>query len=379
MIRTNGFIRFLLLSLLVLSTSCRKEESLFIGDVPEERLLASSNVVSLLTQVATKDGSDDNIIDGASCITLQLPLIVNVDGTEIIVDGPEDYETLEVLVDNDGDDEGGILEIEFPVTVIFEDYSETTVATDDELRLIVDQCRADGDSDDDIECVDIQYPVNVSFFDTISEQFDVVSLTGDGTLYTFMAALDTSSIATLEFPVSILLSDETEVSVSGLSELENIIEMSKDDCDENDNIDFEVDDTCEGCNNNQLLELWAGCSEWKAHKFARDGNNIKNQYDELLFHFMQDGTVEATSDTDSFIGTWAANGMNDDATFTVNIPGLEDFNAVWNIKEIKMFPGKPDVRLELGDDELHFQRGCSMNGNGNDNDNDDDDDGDDDG
>ena len=355
MIRTNGFLGFLLLGLLMLSSSCRKEESVFVGDIPEERLVVGSNVVNLLARVATKDGSDDDIIDGASCISIELPVTVVFDGTEIIVDGPEDYDTLEILLDNDGEDQDGILEIIFPITAISTDYSETVVADADELQLLVDGCQTDGD--DDIECIDIIYPVTVSIFDTISELFDTVLLGSDQTFYSLVTALGTSSVATIDFPVTVLLSNGTEVAVSDLNGLENIIEISRDDCNENDITDFENED-CFGCNNEELLELWAGCSEWKAHKFKLDGENIKDQYDDLLFHFMQDGTVLATLDTDSFSGTWQTNGMDNSTTFTVAIPGLEDFNAVWNLKEIKL-SGKPDVRLELGENELHFQRVCS--------------------
>ena len=354
MIRTNGFLGFLLLSVLMLSYSCRKEESIFVGEIPEDRLVVNSNVANLLTRVASKDGSDDNIIDGASCISIQLPLTVIFDNTEIIVDGPEDYDTLESLIDNDGEDQNGQLEIIFPITVVSKDYSETLVADAYELQALADACQSNGD--DDIECIDIVYPVNISIFNTIRELFDSVLLQNDEMFYGLVTGLDVNSIASIAFPVKVKLSNGSEETVLNLNGLENIIELSKDDCDENDVTDFENED-CIGCNYEELLELWATCSKWKAHKFKLDGNDIKKQYEELVFHFMQDGTVLATSDTESFNGTWQTNGMDNNTTFTIAIPGLEDFNAVWNLKEIKLSK-KPDVRLEIGEDELHIQWTC---------------------
>lgn len=74
-------------------------------------------------------------------------------------------------------------EIIFPVTIILPDFTEITVSGANELQGFVDDCQEG--SDDDIECVDIVYPVTVSLYNTNSEIFDTISLTGDMELYGF--------------------------------------------------------------------------------------------------------------------------------------------------------------------------------------------------
>jgi len=183
----NGFSALLLLALIILGTSCRNEESIFIGDPPEERLRADSNIARLLMNIATKDGSDDNIIDRASCISLKFPFAVKIGGLGIDVEGPEDFGTIETILynddndlvddlvgdlvdvfdfdfDEDDNDDDGVddrtLEIVFPVTVISVDFSQTIVNTASELQAFSALCGT-GD-DDDIECIDIQFPITVT-------------------------------------------------------------------------------------------------------------------------------------------------------------------------------------------------------------------------
>ncbi|MAU25914.1 MAG: hypothetical protein CMH45_00720, partial [Muricauda sp.] len=115
-----------LLALTLTLGSCREEESVFIEGPEEETLAANSNIANLLQNTATKDGSADNIIDNASCITIELPVSVVVNDLEIIVDSPEDFETIEDIFDEFEDDED-VLEIIFPITIVLSDFTELVI------------------------------------------------------------------------------------------------------------------------------------------------------------------------------------------------------------------------------------------------------------
>ena len=80
-----------LLALTLTLGSCREEESVFIEGPEEETLAANSNIANLLQNTASKDGSADNIIDNASCITIELPVSVVVNDLEIIVDSAHNF------------------------------------------------------------------------------------------------------------------------------------------------------------------------------------------------------------------------------------------------------------------------------------------------
>ncbi len=83
------------ISLFLLQTSCREEESEFLIASPGESLEAKSAIANLLQNTSMNDGSDDNIIDGSSCFNIELPVTVHVNGLEIIVDYREDFQTIE--------------------------------------------------------------------------------------------------------------------------------------------------------------------------------------------------------------------------------------------------------------------------------------------
>lgn len=67
----------------------------------------------------------------------------------------------------------------------------------------------------------------------------------------------------------------------------------------------------------------------------------------------------AVSNTETFVGTWSGTGTGNSVTLKIDIPGLDDFSAEWNLKEIKQKSDGVDVRLYMGKDELHIQSTCS--------------------
>lgn len=328
------------------------------GTPPEQVITVDASIVNLLIRMTMNDGSSDNIVDGASCIALKFPYIAAVNDMEVPINGPGDFDTVEAILDLN--DEGNIpndMELLFPVTVISTDFTETIVSSEEELQILREAC-TDG-ADDDIECIDIQYPVTVAKFNSSSELFDTLSFNNDKQFNSFLNRLDENDIVTMNFPVTVILSDGTEIVVLDLTALENSINTAKDDCDEDDDSDYN-DDDCADCTNDQFLEVWAGCSGWEAHKFSINGLDISSQYTNLLFTFQSDGVILVSSITVLFTGNWTANGSGNMTTLEIDIPGLEIFNAIWTLQEIKEIDQEIDVRLYNGVNELHLQSTCSI-------------------
>ena len=194
-------------------------------------------------------------------------------------------------------------------------------------------------------------------FDTVSENFDTQSIAGDEDLYLFLKQLKSSSLVSVIFPIQIILSSGVEIEVFDFQSLENIIEMNTDVCDEDDDNNFD-DGNCDTCNANQFNMLWLTCNTWEAHKFKLDKIDIQNLYDKYTLSFTDEGMVQAQSDTETIFGTWLANGSENDTTFEINIPGLDDFNRVWNLKEIKDKSDKIDIKLYDEKDELQLRSTC---------------------
>ena len=90
-----------------LLTACQQEETTTLtakdanAELPDKTL-------TFLTQISVNDGSHDNIIDGASCIELKLPLTVNVNNNPVTIEDNSDFDTIELLLEEDTDDDDSI-------------------------------------------------------------------------------------------------------------------------------------------------------------------------------------------------------------------------------------------------------------------------------
>ena len=88
--------------------------------------------------------------------------------------------------------------------------------------------------------------------------------------------------------------------------------------------------------------------------------NLVSLYEEYVFTFENDGTVNVDSGIGSFSGTWSTTGTGNDLVLSLDIPGLPDFNALWNVEEIR--DGDETIRLELsvGLNSLRFIENCEL-------------------
>ena len=87
-------------------TSCQEEVVEVITDPNEtEAIAADSMLATLMSSASTMDGSKDNIIDNASCLSIELPVTVVVNGLEIIIDSEEDYKVIEAIFNEFEEDE----------------------------------------------------------------------------------------------------------------------------------------------------------------------------------------------------------------------------------------------------------------------------------
>jgi hypothetical protein len=327
-------IPLLILAVFFLFSACRTEDEEIITPSEQQLLTSNSTTANLITRVSTNDGSNDNILDNANCLNIQLPVTVIIDGLEIIVNSEEDFDTIEDIFDefiNDVDE----LEFIFPITIILSDFTEITITNAEELETLIDDCSGENETDDDIECIDFQYPIVYSIFDQNNELIETVTINNDEEHYEFIDNLNDTDIVTINFPLTLILSNGDTVTVSNIIELENAIEDAIDDCDEDDDNDYD-DDDCEDCNNTTLIEAFESCENaFIVDEFLLNGDDNADQYDGFTFEFNPNGTVIVESNGVIFQGTWTVSGEGNDSTFELSISGLEDFNNVWEIVEIE--------------------------------------------
>jgi len=346
-----------LLFSVVFFTSCRTEDDLSIDPPAEQTIVANSAIANLLNRTSQNDGSFDNIIDNASCFNVQLPVTVIANGTEVTVDSMNDYQTIEDIFDADNNDTD-TLDIMFPITVVFSDYTTSVVSNYPELLALIAQCPEENSDDDDIECIDFQYPITASIFNKNNEQIDTIVINNDNDMYDFIDDLDDYAAVTINFPITVILADGSTMTINNITELQSAIEDAEDTCDEDDDNDYN-DDDCDNCTTSDLEAIFANCTNWMVDALELNDNDLEDQYSGYVFNFESNGTITVTENGNTTTGTWSATGSGNNIDFIIDIPSLPDFNGTWNLHEIEQESGETEIEFEkANDDELSFKSNC---------------------
>ncbi|WP_353776955.1 hypothetical protein [Winogradskyella sp. 3972H.M.0a.05] len=347
-----------LLGTLILFSSCRKEEMELIN-TPDDNILGSnSSIASLMQRVAINDGSVDNILDRANCFTIKYPVTVTANSENITVTNALELDNVEAVFDR-YDDDPDALTIQFPITIIKDDFEEIEVTSNSELTTIASNCAGENVADTDIECLDFQYPISASIFNTNSELIGTETLTNDKELFSFIEAIDTNDIINIDFPITTKLYNDTETVVNSLSELETIISANISACNEDDDYDYN-DDDCNDCTVEQLTQLLTSCPAWTVENLERDSNNTEDIYVAYRFEFFADGTVMAEYGIWNYYGTWSANGSGNDITVEIDVPELPDCNNSWRLHEITESNGDMECDLNLANEKLRYISNCDF-------------------
>ena len=324
--------------------SCQEEETNIDNPSEQETILANSSLSSLMTMTSSNDGSADDILDGSSCFSVELPVTIVVGDATYVIETLEDLEELETLYNNISNSD--VMDFVFPITIIFSDYSEVTIENEDQLTNYITNCNAE--ENDIIECVDFVYPISFSVFDSAFSLTETVVINNDEELYVFLEDLeddDNALIVSLNFPVSLEYANGDVVEVNSNQELAEAIELADDDCNEEEN----------NCTEVQISPILQECP-WN----FTDGNNA---YANLQMVFYENGELQITEgDTTSFIGGFY-NLSSTDNGLMLTISELtsfqDDLGGEWLIVDCgESSDDNPELTITRGDTTLQLQQDC---------------------
>lgn len=314
--KTYLFFRLFLLALLCVTVfSCQKEEEEHIDETEEETISASSALTNLLLRTSQNSGKYDDIIDNNSCTSIVLPITVVANGQQVTVNTPEDINEIEAIFNlfpNDTD----TLEITFPITLKFFDYSETTVNNKTELDALAANCDT---SNLAIDCVNFVYPASFFTYNLNNQQTGTVTITDNWELFMFLYNLESDDIISLNYPVSLQVENNPVISVNSNQELQTVIL----DCVANTN-----DDPIDISQFEQDLSTGI----WYVDYFFDDYDET-DDYAGYEFTFALDGTAQSEQNGVVVNGTWAlVEDLKLNLFFGNNEP-LAEFNEDWEILE----------------------------------------------
>lgn len=318
--------------------SCQEEhEELPIGG-DHDAIKASSTTGKLIRKASSKNGSFDDIVDGAGCFAINFPYVVHVGGAEITVGTPADLKKIEKVFDEIDDD---ILDIVFPITITLSDFSEIKINDSDQLEDLVEECMEGGD-DDDIECIDFVYPLTLYSFNIDLQQTGKLTVENDMQLRRYFGGLDDDDLISFEFPIALKLYGKEEVLVNNNAELADAIEKADDACDD----DF----------SQEAVEKYLVICPWSIKEIKRGGQDKTAQYSQFILSFITDGRLVAKDGSgNDLTGNWSAMTVGKEVKLKLTFEGLDDFSMDWSVDDL----GEGEIELKEGEgNEIELLKAC---------------------
>ena len=323
-----------LLALALTISSCQEEFEELPQPDEEQTIMAGSSTAELIVKTASNDGSFDNIVDGTSCAAIRFPYVVEVNGVEVALDSREDLSKIEDIFDEldvpGYEERAELLEIIFPITITFADFSELVIENAMELRDLAQDCM-EGGEDDDIECIDFVYPITLYTFDLDLQQTGKVVVESDRDLRLFFKEREDNDLVSIDFPIALQAKEGSEILVSSNEELAQAIQAAKEGCEEDDNNDYNDDDFTK-----ERLDAYLVECPWLVRDVERDGILQTEQYLEYVMDFSEDGKVLMKNRLGiGLTGTWSTRTDGNKVLLTMDFDNLVDFNLEWYVYELE--------------------------------------------
>lgn len=292
-----------------------------------DAISANSSTAVLIEKTVSNHGSFDNIVDGSSCMGINFPYTVTVNGLQLQVDSRDDIAVIKEIFEA-VDDDDDLLEIIFPITITLSDYTEVTINGLSDLRALAKECSDRGD-DDDIECIDFVYPMTVYTFDTDAVETGRVIVNSDKEMRIFMSGMLSTALLGFDFPLTMELYDGSKIQVGSNAELAQAIENARDTCDDDDN-EYGHDDFDKG----RFDALLVKCP-WSLVDMYRYDADQMGQYAGYLFSYDANGSVLAKDNMGNvFLGTWESYDSASGIKLKMQFEGLVDFTIDWDVYEV---------------------------------------------
>ncbi len=299
--------------------------------VDENAITSDDLIAELIVAVATKDGSQDNLIDESSCTTVKFPVRGIYDDAELLFNSFEEVERLGA----------GALEIDwiYPIEVFLSDHSEVVLASEDDLEIIRAAC-IEGGGDADNECIDFGYPYTIQIFNTRTEKVYSREVKADNEAYQLFSS--TELVITIDYPLTLMTADDTFQVVSN-EELINALIASENTCSEDDIVEFE-DIFIE-----EFRDLFAS-GTWSITYYEENGLESTSIFDGYVILFSNDLTLMSQG-PETIDGEWDIElndtGQSVSMAFDTDTEPLILLNETWKISGYN----ETEINLEVEDSE----------------------------
>ncbi|MFN3753612.1 hypothetical protein [Flavobacterium sp.] len=317
-------VRYIIFGFIFISLgSCQEEEETIIQD-NTQTFVVGSRIAGLLSRTSQNPTAVDNVLDSSSCFSVQLPVTVIVNAQQIVVSDQADYQTVQNAIDEFSDDDD-LVNFVYPITIIYQNFQTQVLQDADDLEDVLEDCDED-DGFDEIDCITLVYPITLNIYDSNNQLANTITITNNSNLFNFLSNLGNNVFVAINYPISAVNSNGQTIVINSNNELENFIDDSIDDCDDNNS---------GGGSGNQTFIAVLTSGTWYISYFMEDDDNQTSYFNGYDFTFNNNSTVAAVKNGVTTNGTWSTyvnSGVNKlDLSFAGN--ALDEIEEDWRIIE----------------------------------------------
>jgi len=275
-------------------TSCQSEEDVLIDENGNTNS-ANSETADLLVRNTAADGSDDDMLDGLSCASVIFPVVAEINGQEVTLVNESSLSLVAELFaefTNDAD----TVRFQFPIQVQLSNYSQVTIANQQELDALKEACdNADETRDDAITCLDINFPVSMFTFDANAQQTGSVVLTSEKDTYAFINGLEDNQFFSVQYPITLTSENSGSITINSDAELATELQS----CEASDDMDEEA--AAEASTLKKELETILTDTSFKLESGVKAGSDFTTDFANYTFMFANDGQLEIRNRLTNFL------------------------------------------------------------------------------
>jgi hypothetical protein len=326
----------------VLFARCQDEKMQESFPEPDKIIASGSTTATLIERIVLHDGSFDNILDHASCVSLKLPVTIAIKNQTFHLDIKEDIQALASHPDKDK------IRLIFPVQAILADYSEVTIKDKDNLKSIIKNCGVDKD----VECTDFEFPLLIYSYNLDRQLQATRTIENDRALLALMKAFKADDIMSFKFPFRMKSKGGNFIEIGNNIQLDDHILSFDEGCDEADEVDepsaVDIDAFVETLMNGR----------WEITYFYDDDTDgdETSDFEGYEFDFKSNKTIQAKK-SGSMFGSWDIDEKDDRKEYELEMVwgNIFSFNQLEEKWDIFSFTDKK-ITLSHDDSILIFER-----------------------
>lgn len=204
--------------------SCQNEDFDQNTGSNSQTLSETSNLTRLLSRVSMENTVDDNVLDSTSCFKVKLPVNVLLFGQETFtVNSEEDFATVHAILVGAGDNAS--VDFNFPITVIFPDYTEQIVTSQAQFDQL-SNCEEILPGEGPISCVSIQYPIQIFGYNSANQATSNFTVNNNSDLQIYITLMQSTDYFSISYPISATNASGQTIIINNNSEFEALILQS---------------------------------------------------------------------------------------------------------------------------------------------------------